>query len=68
MTIRIYRMTRDVVLMTDTIKKGEIVFEYFDETYGVIASGVAISRVEGETPFYEVPLDAIEPVNPGDLN
>jgi len=42
------------------IKKGETVYKYWGHTYGCISpNGVAIVFVKGETPFYEVPKDAV---------
>jgi hypothetical protein len=39
--------------------KGTTVYEYKGCTYGCIDKGIAVSLVEGETPFFEVPLDAL---------
>jgi hypothetical protein len=41
---------------------GEKVFEYMGHTYGCIASGVACSEVDGETPFFELPYDSVKEV------
>lgn len=39
---------------------GEEVFEWHGATYGCITpNGIAISLVQGEHPFYEIPLDAV---------
>jgi hypothetical protein len=43
------------------IKKGEEVFLFYGCTYGCIApGGIAVSFVEDQPPFFEVPEDAIE--------
>ena len=41
--------------------KGEIVYLYNGVTYGCIGhNGIAVSEVENETPFFEIPRDAVE--------
>ncbi len=42
------------------LRPGSVVYKYGGPTYGVIARGIAVSDRPGETPFYEVPLDAVE--------
>lgn len=42
-----------------TLRHGEEVFAYDGCTYGCIASGVAVTFKEGQTPFFEVPRDAL---------
>jgi hypothetical protein len=37
---------------------GEEVFEYSGHTYGCISSGIACSEQDGETPFFELPIDS----------
>lgn len=40
--------------------KGATVYRYEDYTYGVISpQGVAVSLVPDQTPFFELPSDAI---------
>lgn len=47
--------------LEEDIKKGTELFIYDGYTYGCIQpSGTACSLVEGETPFFEVPTDAIQ--------
>jgi len=42
-------------------EKGEEVFEYRDYTYGCITgNGIACCLKEGEDPFFELPLNALE--------
>ena len=41
-------------------KKGDYVYEYSGHTYGCIANGIACCEVEGETPFFELPEDALK--------
>lgn len=41
-----------------------IVFEYFGTTYGCISHlGKAFSRIEGETPFFELPKDSVTEIH-----
>lgn len=46
----------------EIVKAGEVVYEFHGCTYGCIGSGVAVSRERGQTPFFEVPRDAVKPV------
>lgn len=42
------------------ISAGRSIFKYLGCTYGCISpNGVAVSDKDGETPFYEVPLDSV---------
>lgn len=44
------------------LKQGETVYLYHGCTYGCITSrGAAVTFVEDETPFFEVPEDALTP-------
>lgn len=46
--------------LSRTFKKGEIVYEYSGATYGCISlHGTAFTLVEGETPFFELPNNAV---------
>lgn len=60
-----YQLTRDVTKkecpwLDRDFKKGEVVFEYLDYTYGVIGpDGRAFTEVIGETPFFELPNDSV---------
>jgi hypothetical protein len=38
---------------------GMIVHPYTGCTYGCIGTGIAVSKERGETPFFEVPRDAV---------
>ncbi|HWE16902.1 MAG TPA: hypothetical protein VG758_06930 [Hyphomicrobiaceae bacterium] len=61
-----YRITRDIDKREQPwmgISAGEIVYAYTGCTYGCIGAGLAVSRRLGETPFFEVPKDGIEPIN-----
>lgn len=40
---------------------GTEVLRFVGSTYGVVGAGVAVSMVEGEYPFFEVPQDAVAP-------
>lgn len=41
---------------------GDIVYPYSGCTYGCIGAGVAVTRQPDQTPFFEVPRDALEEV------
>lgn len=61
------KITRDVTpeecrWLRETVRAGEILYVYPGFTYGVIGSGMPLTREPGETPFFEVPRDAIGPV------
>lgn len=44
-------------------RPGQIVYRYRGYTYGCIApGGIAVSLELGEPPFFEVPADAVDPV------
>ncbi|HEY7765983.1 MAG TPA: hypothetical protein VG758_19825 [Hyphomicrobiaceae bacterium] len=61
-----YRIKRDIDKREQPwmeIRAGEIVYAYAGCTYGCIGAGLAVSRRRGETPFFEVPKDAIEPIS-----
>lgn len=46
------------------VEQGAIVYEYLGHDYGCIGpKGIAVSYVRGETPFFEVPANAVEPLN-----
>ena len=40
------------------MKRGETVYRYNGCTYGCIAGGVACTENPGQTPFFELPIDA----------
>jgi len=60
------RLTRDVTQeecpwLDRTFKEGEEVFKYTGYTYGcVTGSGIACTLVENETPFFELPMSALD--------
>lgn len=41
-------------------KKGEVIHTFSGYTYGCISDGVACS-LDGGTPFFELPADAVQP-------
>ena len=49
--------------LSRTYAEGEKVFGYFGHTYGCIANGVACTEEDGETPFFELPTNAVEKVS-----
>lgn len=46
-------------------RKGEVVHEFTDCTYGCIGDGIACS-LDGNTPFFELPRDALRPISSTD--
>jgi hypothetical protein len=64
-----YCVTRDITLeecswLPEPIKKGTIVYEYDGYTYGLVGdNGTAVCFTKHPAPFYEVPLDALEPLD-----
>jgi len=60
-----FQLTRDVTKkecdwLDRDYKKGEIVYEYPLYTYGRISNeGVACSDKDSESPFFELPADAL---------
>ncbi|KKN88708.1 hypothetical protein LCGC14_0245990 [marine sediment metagenome] len=59
-------LTRDVSIgecpwLDKDMKKGDMVYEYKEYTYGCITNnGVACSKEEEETPFFELPIDSVK--------
>jgi hypothetical protein len=47
--------------LKENVNKGSVVYEYFGYTYGCIGpGGIACTKKDGETPFFELPFDALE--------
>jgi hypothetical protein len=46
----------------EVVKIGEVVYLFSGCTYGCIGAGVAVTRQPDQTPFFEVPRDALEEV------
>ena len=63
-----YRLIRDLTnqekdVADENLKKEDVVYSYPGCTYGCISPfGMAGTLVLGVTPFFEVPMDAIEKV------
>lgn len=62
------RVTRDVPAEENysgrAVAAGEVLYKYFGATYGCVSpAGVALTQEPGQTPFFEFPWDAIEPVS-----
>lgn len=60
-----YVVTRDVTpdecwWLSDTITKGTTVYKYIGHTYGAV--GEFPATLDGGTPFFELPYDAVERV------
>lgn len=58
------RLTRDVTTaecpwLDADLPAGDLLFIYPGYTYGAIRDGMPLTREPGETPFFEVPRDAI---------
>ena len=77
--MKAYRITRDIDQKEqpwmddgDVVRAGEIVYAWERRAYGCISpGGIAVTREHDKTPFFQVPADAVEPVNahstaPGD--
>lgn len=45
---------------SEDMKEGEKVYLFKGHTYGCIGDGVAVSRNDGEGPFFELPFDALQ--------
>ncbi|HTV71177.1 MAG TPA: hypothetical protein VMF90_21825 [Rhizobiaceae bacterium] len=60
-----YRVSRAVTKeecpwLDEAVAEGTRVFDYSGVTYGCIRAGKAVTRERGETPFFELPRDALE--------
>lgn len=66
-------MAKQLILMRDVTKtecrwldrdmtKGQIAFEYIGHTYGVVntRTGIAVTLEADQTPFFELPRDALD--------
>lgn len=63
MMLRLKRLvtTDECPWLDRDFKQGEIVHQYTGYTYGCISPhGVGCSERDGETPFFELPSDALE--------
>lgn len=60
-----YKVTRDVTTeechwLDSDVKEGTEVYEFIGHTYGCITpSGIAVSLVDGERQFFELPAEAM---------
>lgn len=59
-----YKLVRDVTVtechwLERDMKSGEIVHLYTGNVYGCIDTGIAVSMKPNETPFFELPLNAL---------
>jgi hypothetical protein len=52
--------TEECHWLRKNLEKGKVVHEFKGCTYGCISSGIAVSDKPDETPFYEIPRDAVE--------
>lgn len=57
-------VTRDVTRkecqwLQEDVKAGTIVYVFHGPTFGCIAAGKAVTLVDGQNPFFELPLDAL---------
>ncbi|HWV44158.1 hypothetical protein [Pseudorhodoplanes sp.] len=67
--MRQFTVTRDVTpqecgWLSGTVRKGERVFEFTGHTYGCVGAGIPVSYKVGETPFFEMPRDALKSDKP----
>ena len=60
--VTVRRITRQECPWLDAdIDEGTRVFAYWGNTYGCISdTGIAVTMKRGETPFMEVPKDAVQ--------
>jgi hypothetical protein len=59
-----YIVTREVTVqecpwLTKNMEAGTVVYHYFGPTYGCISDGTAVTFEPNETPFFELPDDAL---------
>ena len=59
-----FLITRDITVQEApwldlAILAGEILYEYRGATYGVLGSGIALTRLPDTHPFMEIPRDAV---------
>ncbi len=54
--------------LAETVPAGRVVHRYYGPTYGCIASGIAVTDEPDETPFYEMPLDALKALPSSETN
>ena len=62
-----YIVTRDLKMgdhpcgySSEDMKIGDKVYLFRGPTYGCIGNGVAVSRNDGDGPFFELPFDALQ--------
>lgn len=46
----------------EAIEEGIVVYAYSGCTYGCVGDGIAVTMRPDETPFIEVPRDAVKPL------
>lgn len=52
--------TEECDWLHEDIKAGTAVYEYTGTTYGCISPfGIAVTMADGQTPFFELPCDAV---------
>lgn len=63
--MEVFEITRDLTTdechwLSETIKKGTLVYKYHGHTYGCISHrGTAVTKEHNKLPFFEVPYNAI---------
>ena len=59
--------TKECPWLDETISEGAEVFKYTGYDYGCISSsGTAVGLKDGETPFFEIPTDALSEIETGE--
>ena len=44
------------------LHEGQVVYHYLDCTWGVVGEGIPCTRLPNHPPFFEVPADALRPL------
>lgn len=50
--------------LSRTYKQGETVTEFLGATYGCVSNDGIACSIDGNTPFFELPYDALKPAQP----
>ena len=55
--------TEECFWLDEDMNEGDIVYVYDGYTYGCIGDGIAVTKEYDVTPFFELPLDSLKPVD-----
>lgn len=56
--------TEECPWLRKNLKIGKVVYKFDGDTYGCIATGIAVSDKPDKYPCYEIPGDAVEWITP----